>query len=99
MNKIDGNQLSQLQSQTKKTQNGAATKATTTQASGTEQAPATTDTVNISDTARQLSAMEHSMESQVFNQEKVSLIKQAVDDGTYKPNPQAIAQSMVRFDQ
>ncbi len=101
MNRIDNNQLHQLQSQTKKTGNTPKTPAADADATGAspaEAAPASGDTVQISDTGRQLNEMEKSMESQSFNQEAVSRVKQAVDSKTYSYDYTSIAQKMVDFD-
>lgn len=101
MNRIDGNQLSQLQSQQKKAehaQKGAISSPTAQPtATNAKEAP-TSDSVEISAAGRQLQELEKSMDTQAFNEQRVSLIKQAVDDGTYKPDPMSIAQKMVEMD-
>lgn len=101
MTRIDGNQLSQLQSQAKKSdtaQKSSATGAAAKDGQATAGTAASEDSVKISAEARQLNELEKSLDTQSFNKEKVSLIKQAVDDGTYKPNSMAIAQKMIDLD-
>lgn len=99
MNRIDGNQLSQLQSQAKKADT-TAKKVDSSNKAQTEVATSgpAADSVQISDAGRQLSELEKSMDTSAFNAQKVALIKQAVDDGTYKPDAQVIAQKMLNMD-
>ena len=62
MNRIDSNQLNQLQAQAKKTNNTQKTATDGSQSSAnTESAAASSDTVQISDTGRQLNEMEKSI--------------------------------------
>lgn len=99
MNRIDGNQLSQLQSQAKKANAPAISQAATTK-TNTESGVAATasDSVQISDAGRQLNELEKTMDTSAFNKQKVDLVKQAVDDGTYKPNAMNIANTMLSMD-
>lgn len=101
MNRIDGNQMSQLQSQAKKSndaQKSASASTASPSASKPEGSSTAPESVNISSAGRQLQELEQSMDTQAFDEQKVSLIKQAVDDGTYKPNAMNIAQKMVQMD-
>jgi len=54
--------------------------------------------VQISDTGRQLNEMEKTLDTRAFDQEKISVIKQAIADDTYKPDARSIAQKMFDFD-
>ncbi len=99
MNRIDSNQLNQLQAQAKKTNNTQKTATDGSQSSAnTESAAASSDTVQISDTGRQLNAMEKSIDIQAFDQERVSAVRQSIQDGTYEADTMSIAEKMVNFD-
>jgi|GEM_PF-1307958 len=104
MNRIDGNGFNPMQSQQRnqgkvnQAYQSDDTKAPPKSAPK-EQSLNNTSEVNISSAGRQLNQLEQEMsDTKAFNQEKVNLIKQAVDDGTYKPDTQAIAQKMVNFE-
>ena len=99
MNRIDSNQLNQLQAQAKKTNNTQKTDTDGSQSSAnTESTAASSDTVQISDTGRQLNEMEKSMDVQAFDQERVSAVRQSIQDGTYEADTMSIAEKMVNFD-
>ncbi|HBF08388.1 MAG TPA: flagellar biosynthesis anti-sigma factor FlgM [Gammaproteobacteria bacterium] len=99
MNRIDSNQLNQLQAQAKKTNNTQKTATDGSQSSAnTESAAASSDTVQISDTGRQLNEMEKSIDIQAFDQERVSAVRQSIQDGTYEADTMSIAEKMVNFD-
>jgi len=102
MNRIDSHQLNQLHSQQSKSDKAAKSQSTgqTTAAPGAPAADTSqsSESVHISDTGRQLQALEQNLDTKAFNKEKVSLIKQAIDDGTYKPNAASIASKMLQFD-
>lgn len=100
MNRIDGNQLSQLQSQTRKAETAQKTGASATASTEADATQAQSgDSVRISDAGRQLSQLEKSMDTKAFNEQKVSLIKQSVESGTYKPDAMSIARKMLAYDQ
>lgn len=99
MNRIDNNQLNQLQAQTKKTSNTPKTPADGTMTTSNETASAaSTDTVQISDTGRQLNEMEKTMDVRSFDQARVSAVKQSIQDGSYQANAMSIAEKMINFD-
>ena len=107
MSIIDGNGFNPLNSQPKK-QGGVGQQSTNPQQNKTTPAQGQTATpevsndqsVQISSAGRQLNQLEKEMvDTKAFQEEKVNLIKQAIDDGTYKPNPAAIAKKMAAFDQ
>ena len=100
MNRIDSNQLNQLQAQAKKTNNTQKTATDGSQSSANTEnaAAASSDTVQISDTGRQLNEMEKSIDVQAFDQERVSAVKQSIQDGSYQPDAMSIAEKMVDFD-
>ena len=99
MNRIDSNQLNQLQAQAKKTNNTQKTATDGSQSSAnTESAAASSDTVQISDTGRQLNEMEKSIDIQAFDQERVSAVRQSIQDGTYEADTMSIEEKMVNFD-
>jgi negative regulator of flagellin synthesis FlgM len=56
--------------------------------------------VQITDAARQLAALEQALKSvPVVNEAKVAEIRKAIADGTYKIEPEKIADSLLRNDQ
>lgn len=58
------------------------------------------DTVTVTGEATRLQEMEQSLSSSpVVDSEKVARIKQALADGNYQPNPEAIADKMIELEQ
>jgi len=102
MNRIDGSQTSQLQSQRKQADAVKVNNAPglNVQKGGEDASATTQGGVTISAAGRQLNELEQSMTDKLqFDRKKVELVKQAIDDGTYKPNVGAIARNMLDFEQ
>ena len=56
--------------------------------------------VQITDQARQLASLEHTVNSlPVVNESRVAAIRQAIDEGRYQINPERIADKLLRTEQ
>jgi negative regulator of flagellin synthesis FlgM len=56
--------------------------------------------VQITDQARQLASLEHTVKSlPVVNESRVAAIRQAIDEGRYQINPERIADKLLRTEQ
>jgi len=65
-----------------------------------ETTAATGGPVQITDQARQLASLEHTVQSlPVVNESRVAAIRQALDEGRYQVNPERIADKLMRTEQ
>lgn len=96
---IDINGLNSSQTSAGKTKHGqnAKTESSSSGSAKSSGAPSK-ETVSISAEARALSQLEESSKGSAFNEAKVAEIRSAIDNGTYKPNPQSIAQGILNSD-
>lgn len=61
--------------------------------------PAASDSVHLSDEARGLQKLEEKANSLPdVDMDRVAEIKTAIENGTYKPDPEKIAEKMLQFD-
>lgn len=68
-------------------------------ANATEGAGQPANPVQITDQARQLAALEQTVNAvPVVNEAKVASIRQAIEDGTYQVVPERIAEQLLRMD-
>lgn len=78
----------------------ADSRATNNDATNNNTAPAATDKVDLSSSARDLQNIEARLQSLPdVNAERVAQIKQAVDDGSYTVDPARLAASIVKFEE
>lgn len=96
---IDINGLNSSQTSAGKAKPGQNTKADNP-SSGSSKGASTPskETVSISAEARALSQLDETSKGSAFNEAKVAEIRSAIDNGTYKPNPQSIAQGILNSD-
>lgn len=61
--------------------------------------PSTVDTVSLTDTAARLRELENSLAKlPVVDSQRVETIQQAIENGTYEPDPMRIASKMIKFE-
>lgn len=61
--------------------------------------PTTGDTVSLTESARQLQALEAQLNSQpVVDSQRVENIRQALDNGSYQINPEQISHKLLQFE-
>jgi negative regulator of flagellin synthesis FlgM len=89
---IDGQKLSQQQ-----TQGQAATTGNATQTAAPAAAPRG-DSVSLTQSAQQLSQVQKKGTEAPVNQEKVDKLKKAIADGEYKINPEVLAQKIAKLE-
>lgn len=82
------NQQQQAQTQTANTAQQSQTAATT----------ARQDSVSLTQSAQQLTNVQKKANDAPVNQEKVDKLKQAIQDGSYKINPDALASKIARLE-
>lgn len=71
---------------------------TTSRAKNSDASSAKQDSVSLSDTSSQLSALETSVnQSSGFDTAKVEAIKQAISEGRFKINPEQIADGLLSY--
>lgn len=68
-------------------------------AAATPAAPASVDTVKLSDTARTLQSAEHDIQSQPeIDNDRVAALRAAIDDGSYQVDSEKVAGKMLQMD-
>ena len=89
---LDAVKLAQQQAQNQSS--GSANQATVSQSA----TPVKSDSVSLTASAQQLTSMQKKGGEAPVNQEKVERLKSAIADGTYKVNPETLAQKMSSFE-
>jgi negative regulator of flagellin synthesis FlgM len=82
------------QQQVQNQSSGASNQASTSQAA----VPARQDSVSLTQSAQQLSNVQKKGSEAPVNQEKVDRLKQAIADGDYKVNPEALAKKIATLE-
>ena len=74
-------------------------RASTAASASTSGAPASVDSVQITDSARQLAALSQAVQNTPeVDSQRVAVLQQAIEGGQYSVNPQLIADRLLQFE-